>query len=344
MGVADLTSTCPGQPTETEVRQQLDRIFASPEFHSPQRGRAFLQFIVNETLAGHSEFLKAFTIANVVFGRNVSFDAQNDPVVRIEAGRMRRALERYYLVGGNADRVVVTIPKGGYVPSFDYADGYKTTGTQPASAPISAIGIEPTDHYPSPDDLGNHSRAWAGYALPAGAALLVLAAFGYIPLNPSRLPEASLPAETTNAIPPQIFVEQFDNIVTSEGAPDIADGLRDEVIGQLAKFKGIVVIANLPTTKRQDLSVEPRYALQGSARLEGNTFRSLIRLVRRADGAVLWANNYDGDVRSQGVFQIQEDIAERIASTLAQPHGTMFLLDAGGLANQPANRKCSGYV
>lgn len=57
-----------------------------------------------------------------MFGRNASFDAQSDPVVRIEAGRIRRALERYYLVCGSRDPIRVTIPKGSYSPQFSGND------------------------------------------------------------------------------------------------------------------------------------------------------------------------------------------------------------------------------
>ena len=73
---------------------------------------------MEQTLAGHADRLKGYTIATAVFERDASFDAQADPVVRTEAGRLRRALERYYLVAGQADPVLIEVPKGGYVPIF----------------------------------------------------------------------------------------------------------------------------------------------------------------------------------------------------------------------------------
>ena len=82
------------------------------------RKRRFLKFIVQETLAGHADRIKAYTIAVDVFGRDPSFDPASDPMVRIEAGRLRRCLEHYYLTEGSADAVQITIPKGGYVPQF----------------------------------------------------------------------------------------------------------------------------------------------------------------------------------------------------------------------------------
>jgi adenylate cyclase len=100
------------------IRRQLDRILSSPEFHATDKMRSFLRFVVEEKLAGRSYRIKGHTVAVNVFGRGEDFDATNDPVVRIQAGRLRRALERYYLVGGVNDPVLIDIPKGRYVPRF----------------------------------------------------------------------------------------------------------------------------------------------------------------------------------------------------------------------------------
>jgi len=113
------TSAEPAGPLAHDaIRGQLDRILASPEFHATSRMHDFLRFIIEETLAGRSDQLKGFTIATQVFGRNQDFDAAQDPIVRIQAGRLRRALERYYLVAGTQDAIIIDIPKGRYVPVF----------------------------------------------------------------------------------------------------------------------------------------------------------------------------------------------------------------------------------
>ena len=106
------------QWTEREIRAQMERILGNPEFRATDRMRDFLRFVVEETLAGRARQLKGFTIATEVFGRNEDFDAAHDPVVRIQAGRLRRALERYYLVAGGSDPIHIDIPKGAYVPRF----------------------------------------------------------------------------------------------------------------------------------------------------------------------------------------------------------------------------------
>jgi hypothetical protein len=79
-------------PSPEEVRAQLARIIASSGFDASERSRGFLRFVVEETLAGRGERIKGYTIAVEVFGRDAAFDAHNDPVVRIEAGRLRRAV------------------------------------------------------------------------------------------------------------------------------------------------------------------------------------------------------------------------------------------------------------
>ncbi len=106
------------KPTPEAIRDQLERILQSAEFRASDKQRKFLSFVVDETLAGRASQLKGYTVAVAVYGRAERFDPQVDPIVRVEAGRLRRALERYYLTAGKNDPVRIKIPKGGYVPTF----------------------------------------------------------------------------------------------------------------------------------------------------------------------------------------------------------------------------------
>ena len=105
-------------PPERAVRAQLDRIVGSADFAQSERIKSFLRFVVEETLAQRGERLKEYTIATEVFGRDESFDPQTNTVVRVEAGRLRRRIERYYLTEGREDEVRIDLPKGSYVPLF----------------------------------------------------------------------------------------------------------------------------------------------------------------------------------------------------------------------------------
>lgn len=84
-----------GSPSEPLVRAALESILASSEFARSKRISSFLGFVVEESLAGRGERLKAFTVAQEVYDRDETFDPRTDTIVRVEAGRLRRRLEDY---------------------------------------------------------------------------------------------------------------------------------------------------------------------------------------------------------------------------------------------------------
>jgi len=114
------------------ARNALQRVLESPDFDASKRNCDFLRFVVEETLGGRSDRIKAYSIATLVFGRDENFDPQADPVVRFEARRLRRSLERYYLLSGKDDPIQITIPKGSYIPAFSASEDDQAA---PAEAP-----------------------------------------------------------------------------------------------------------------------------------------------------------------------------------------------------------------
>ncbi|MBL0290578.1 MAG: hypothetical protein IPQ15_07910 [Betaproteobacteria bacterium] len=125
------------------IRAELDRVLASDEFATSARLRDMLRFLVDESLAGRVARLKGYRIAVEVFHRDPGFDADTDPLVRIQAGRLRRALDRYYATAGARDPLRIGVPKGGYVPAFTVANGGEvaTVATDPGRGP--AEGTRP---------------------------------------------------------------------------------------------------------------------------------------------------------------------------------------------------------
>ncbi len=115
------------------VRRQAERVLASGDFDASPRSKDFLRFIVEEALAGRGQEVTQTAIATRVFHRRDDFDATVDPIVRIQAGRLRRSLERYYLLAGKHDPLRIELPRGTYVPEFS-ANG----DAEPAEAPAPA--------------------------------------------------------------------------------------------------------------------------------------------------------------------------------------------------------------
>ena len=105
-------------PAEAEVRAALERIAKSPQLRGAPRLVAFLRYVVERTLEGRASEIKSYTIAVEALAREPSFDPQIDPIVRVEAGRLRHALARYYGGDGRDDPILIDFPRGSYVPVF----------------------------------------------------------------------------------------------------------------------------------------------------------------------------------------------------------------------------------
>ena len=142
-------------------REQLQRILNSTDFDASERNGRFLRYIVEETLSGRAHQIKAYAIATSVFDRGTDFDPQLDSIVRIEAGRLRRSLENYYLREGADDPIRISVPKGSYVPAFDPVTA-RTVTDEPRRGPPAfrarhapVIFVAPFQEEGDPSDFPN---------------------------------------------------------------------------------------------------------------------------------------------------------------------------------------------
>ena len=129
------------RPGREAVGEQLEKILRSDGFKASEKLSGFLRYIVEETLAGRSGQLKAYTIAVEVFGREQDFDPQINPAIRVEAGRLRAKLEHYY-VRAQDDPVRINVPKGTYVPTFSFAP---ESDVAEKDAPAARAPVPPAD-------------------------------------------------------------------------------------------------------------------------------------------------------------------------------------------------------
>ncbi|MFO1122071.1 MAG: hypothetical protein U1F47_07115 [Hyphomicrobiales bacterium] len=295
-----------------DCRGQLARILRSPDFQTPERGRRFLSYIVEETLAGRAERIKAYSVATQVFGRGTSFDPKADPIVRIEAGQLRKALDRYYLGAGRFDPILISIPKGHYVPRFSKL-------ARQVEDTTDAISSRST----TSRRLGTaNSRMWF-------AALLMVLAIGGI--STLTLKTREVESRHTPAIP-RLLVVPFENLSGPSGAP-VTSGLDHEIVTQLAKFRDLVVLQRdsadtLQKETEVSPSLAPRFLLTGTTDVSDSIMRVQAQLTDRIEGTVIWANSFDGDLRVSKLMQIEDEIARQVATTIAQPYGIIFQADA----------------
>lgn len=131
--------------SQKKIEGQLKRLLDSPKFMAAERLSLFLRYVVEQSLNGQSDRIKQYNIAVEALGYGEDFDPKTDSIIRIQARRLRRALDQYYSGRGIEDPIRIDIPKGGYVPVF--LDNQKTSIVSDSSECPSPVPVEQT----SPD-------------------------------------------------------------------------------------------------------------------------------------------------------------------------------------------------
>ena len=239
---------------QAAIRQQMDRILHSGPFHQSHRRQRFLEYLVNETLAGRSERLKGYSIALEVFGRPETFDPIVHPLVRIEAARLREKLREYYEAEGQSDAIHIDLPKGTYAPLIEFREGEQQ---------IKSVSRAP--------------HALATQPSPVLALILMLGAVGAW-LTRDLLGPASRRRGRTSGprhCPrgPTIAVLPFANLSGDPAGDRLAVALTENVITNLSLSRDLFVIArnstltykhrrSIPAKVGRELGV--MYILEGS--------------------------------------------------------------------------------
>jgi len=323
-GVVERSPALLLQPTQDDIRVQLNRILASPEFPAAGHGHAFLRYVVNETLAGRADRIKGYSIAIEVFNRDDGF-TQDDPVVRIEAGRLRRTLERYYFTAGQNDAVRIDIPKGKYVPFFTW----NAPMAEPAQFDAQPVVVPP----------GLAGYRGSPLLILTGAFILACAVvFALWMVGPRDMPVRDAAAIEPDG--PTLVVAPFANLGDGPESKLYTLGITEELLTALPRFKEIKVFGR-ETSKSLPSEVDPtqirnelgaRFLLAGGVRVSDHRVRVTARLLDIKSDTILWSETYDGDMDSRKLFDIQSDVANKVATAVAQPYGIIAQTDA---ANPP---------
>jgi hypothetical protein len=101
----------------------VQRIAASEPFQKSTRLRSFLLYITERALGNHLEDIHEQQIGCHVYGKRPDYNASEDNIVRVDARRLRRALEDYFASVGCGEPLILHIPKGSYVPVFEARNG-----------------------------------------------------------------------------------------------------------------------------------------------------------------------------------------------------------------------------
>lgn len=306
-----MTSQPAPAPTEVEIRAALEKILRSEQFQSTARASGFLRYVVTETLAGRGDDLKAQAIAVEVFDKEPDFDTQNDPIVRVEAGRLRRRLYEYYHTVGRDDETRIELPRGGYVPTFSRIAATPSGDAAPAKRDITL------------------TQALVALASIAALASVVLTLWL---IRPDPLDERIERITSVRERAPRLLVLPFSNVSGDSSLDYFAFGTTEELAVQLNDYE-LTVITSQVGVSNEDSSVDIAslrerldfsYLLTGTVNGAGEQLRITARLVDAASGTQIWSQEFNENASVSTLLRIERDVAESVATTVSVPFGPIF--------------------
>lgn len=333
------------KPTPEDVRAELARLLDSPGFRSNAARRALLSYLVEETLAGRASRLKGFTIAVSVFGRDETFDAQADPLVRLEAMRLRQDLDIYYGTAGLSDPLRISVPKGAYIPAFEWQET-RPGGSDTAPPPAASDDTGPA---PAPAAMTAAHPVWRRVAV---ATLLVLVLVmglglaGWLLWPRTDSPDATVARQERGA---SVVVLPFRALTGSKEDDYLAFGFAQQLTAALLRFPGLTLYSRPlpagtdPASASRSLPVA--YAVEGSVGSSGGRTRVSVELTEVTSGRVLWSAIFDRQITPDNLLDMQENLATHIATELGQPYGVVrSTLTEQFASNRPRSMEAYGCV
>lgn len=317
MATTEISAT--DQPDSAEAREAAKVVLASPTFARSKRGRELLAYLVDTTLDGRQEEIKAFSIACDVFGRDENFDADNDALVRVQAARVRTLLGEYYANEGKDDRLRISLPKGGYVPVFERSEGAAAEAAFPAEPQEPAPEPPPAaEEIPSVPPERSKSGLRPGLLVSGLALLLLLAALVVMGL-PKRDAQQPAPIAVSDGSI-SVLAASF-----TKFSPDVSDRSLEFIRSQLLHLTQLsfVTIFSDKTASAGGEDVDPmevarrrgiQYLLEGRVLGADGALRVNIDLLDVSSGKYVWTQSYDQ--RSGADAVTIDDLALTIMSSL----------------------------
>lgn len=322
-------------PSAEQIKAELARVLGSAVFAQAGRSTEFLRFVVEETLQGRADRLKGYTIAIEVFGKPPEFDAQTDPLVRVEAGRLRRRLIEYYHGEGRDDSIRIALPKNGYAPTFT-AQAVEAA----RAAPTSASKVRRT------------KRRWLLRGAAFGGLVATAATvFAWLAWNRGAPPSNPLDAATAararsgpvSALGPRLLVLPLENLTGDASLDAVAAGTTEEIIRALLAFNIFATASTAGHTLESGGLAALRkeyaagYALTGSVRAANGELRFSLRLVDTEIGTQLWSRAFDEHIDQGKAVATEERIGTTTAQVLSSPFGPVYGHEIARTADRPTH-------
>ncbi len=305
-----------GEPDEAAVRAHLKIVLQHPDFASSPQLASFLSYVVERKLEGAEERIKAYSIATEALGRPASFDPQADPIVRVQARRLRQALLAYYNTASADPAMRIELTAGNYVPQF--LPGASVPPHAPAASPrrkrwpvlALAVALAAVLLWTNRNTIRAELDAYLWRQPPTDA-------------NPLGMPAIIVSAAQERQVPGWFSPELF------------AKGVETN----LAKFDEFVVLAPVPNLPLADTDYRLDLVFTGQT----SSVLGTVRLVRGRSGQIVWSNRFTVPEDSIDTYELLDPV-RKISSTIGQPYGVLYAQVLSD-PNRTADQVCllSGY-
>lgn len=319
-------------PQRDTILQALETLLEWPEIaRSPQLSK-FLDYIVRKTLDGEEQAIKAYSIAVDVFGRGADFDPQADPIVRVQARRLRGLLDDFYRGPGADAPIRIRLPVGRYVPDFPAADsGMALVIAPPEEGEVEAAKWRTAAGPP---------RLW--YALAGLGILLVVAAYAITTWGPRP---ASVPIASGVMDRPSVSIVEFQDLSGTQDMPPQVAGLAIELVTDLEQFENVDVSYRgvAPVNEAQDSPIGD-FVLAGIVRSDGAAVEYSAILTDTRSGSVVWNQTLavtSGEAVDAGVL---DTVSKDFTMVLGSPRGPLHAEARRLMAGAPPDIDINLYL
>jgi adenylate cyclase len=154
------------------------------------------------------------------------------------------------------------------------------------------------------------------------------------------------PEDPVLAVPsgPSIAVLPFDNLSGNPQQDYFADGMTEDIITGLSRFRDLLVIARNSTFQYKGQAVDVReigrelgvrFVLEGSIRREADSIRVTAQLLDATSGGHVWAETFDRKLSAGSVFAIQDEVSENVVAQIADAYGAINELRRSEARSEP---------
>lgn len=315
--------------TTKDIDQQVHKILSSPDFRASRQLSTLFKYIIEETVAGRAEDIKAYTIAIEAFKRESSIDTQIDPFVRVLASRLRRVLDHYYHSIGKSDPIRIDIPKGAYVPIFSYQKKTESDNIQSLQkGELQKNKFENSSKEARSDKVFQKKKI--SYLLLKSSVtitfIIILAIVTWLFIF-----NAEEETPLTN-IKPTVIVFPFENITGTSDEDFFIHNISAELSNHLSLFEDISVIAYYSARKmkekEEDIFISAAnlgvgFAVTGSVNKVNDELRVSAQLIDISTKRQLWGETFKRMLTSANIFDVETEISNRIAGEIGGTYGVV---------------------